>query len=104
MHTFFALKDMCRLKIDEMDGEVVIRLDKSDNSTYASMDKMLCAWLTKSQKYENGENTKKVPNRNMANGVTKIRSWTPTRLSMLRFSLKKSAICFSLNDKREKER
>ena len=33
MHTFFALEDMYGLKIDEMDGEVVLRLDKSDYST-----------------------------------------------------------------------
>ena len=41
MHTFFALEDMYGLKIDEMDGEVVLRLDKSDYSTYSSMEKML---------------------------------------------------------------
>ncbi len=36
MHTFFALEDMYGLKIDEVDGEVVLRLDKSDYSTYTS--------------------------------------------------------------------
>lgn len=58
MHTFFALEDMYGLKIDEMDGEVVLRLDKSDYSTYSSMDKMLRAWLTKAKKLETGESTK----------------------------------------------
>ena len=50
---------MYGLKIDEMDGEVVIRLDKSDYSTYASMDQMLRAWLAEAKKHENGEISKK---------------------------------------------
>ena len=58
MHTFFALEDMYGLKIDEMDGEVVLRLDKSDYSTYSSMNKMLRTWLAEAKKLENGENTK----------------------------------------------
>ncbi len=58
MHTFFALEDMYGLKIDEMDDEVVLRLNKSDYSTYSSMNKMLRAWLTEAKKLENGENTK----------------------------------------------
>ena len=58
MHTFFALEDMYGLKIDEMDGEVVLRLDKSDYSTYSSMNKMLRAWLAEAKKLENGESTK----------------------------------------------
>ena len=58
MHTFFALEDMYGLKIDEMDSEVVLRLDKSDYSTYSSMDKMLRAWLTEAKKLETGESTK----------------------------------------------
>ena len=55
MHTFFALEDMYGLK---MDGEVVLRLDKSDYSTYSSMNKMLRTWLAEAKKLENGENTK----------------------------------------------
>ena len=58
MHTFFTLEDMYGLKIDEMDGEVVLRLDKSDYSTYSSMNKMLRAWLAEAKKLENGESTK----------------------------------------------
>ena len=55
MHTFFALEDMYGLKIDEIDGEVVLRLDKSD---YSSMEKILRAWLSEAKKLENGESTK----------------------------------------------
>lgn len=58
MHTFFALEDMRGLKIGEVDGEVVLRLDKSDYSTYFTMDKMLRAWLAEAKKWESGEITK----------------------------------------------
>ena len=57
-HQYDRLEDMYGLKIDEMDGEVVLRLDKSDYSTYSSMDKMLRAWLAEAKKLENGESTK----------------------------------------------
>ena len=49
---------MYGLKIDEVDGEVCLRLDKSDYSTYTSMDKMLRAWLAEAKKLESGESTK----------------------------------------------
>ena len=58
MHTFFALEDIRGLKIGEVDGEVVLRLDKSDFSTYSTMDKMLRAWLAEAKKLESGEITK----------------------------------------------
>ena len=58
MHTFFALEDMYGLKINEVDGEIFLRLDKSDYSTYSSMDKMLRAWQAEAAKLENGEITK----------------------------------------------
>lgn len=58
MHTFFALEDLRGLKIGEVDGEVCLRLDKSDYSTYYTMDKMLRAWLVEAKKLENGEISK----------------------------------------------
>ena len=58
MHTFFALEDIRGLKIDEMNGDVILRLDKSDFSTFHSMDRMLRSWLAESKKLENGEITK----------------------------------------------
>ena len=51
-------EDMYGLKIDEVDGEVVLRLNKSDYSTYSTMDKMLRAWLAEAKKLESGESTK----------------------------------------------
>lgn len=44
MHTLFVLKDMYGLKIGEVDGEIYLRLDKSDYFTYTSMFDMLHAW------------------------------------------------------------
>lgn len=76
MHTFFALEDMRGLKIGEVDGEVVLRLDKSDYSTYATMDKMLRAWLAEARSWK----AEKLPKRNMMNGVTNIRSLTPINI------------------------
>ena len=58
MHTLFALEDMYGLKIGKIDGEICLRLDKSDYSTYSSMNKMLRTWLAEAKKLENGENTK----------------------------------------------
>ena len=55
MHTLFALEDMYGLKIGEIDGEVCLRLDKSDCSTYSSMFKMFHAWQEQSAKLERGE-------------------------------------------------
>ena len=36
MHTLFALEDMYGLKIGEIDGEVCLRLDKFNGSTYST--------------------------------------------------------------------
>ena len=58
MHTLFALEDMYGLKIGEIDGEVCLRLDKSDCSTYSSMFKMFHAWQEQSAKLERGEISK----------------------------------------------
>ena len=46
---------MYGLKIGEIDGEVCLRLDKSDCSTYSSMFKMFHAWQEQSAKLERGE-------------------------------------------------
>ena len=58
MHTLFALEDIYVLKIGEIDGEICLRLDKSDYSTYSSMFKMLHAWQSEAARLENGEITK----------------------------------------------
>ncbi len=58
MHTLFALEDMYGLKIGEIDGEICLRLDKSDYSTYTSMFDMFHAWQEQATKLEQGEITK----------------------------------------------
>ena len=58
MHTLFALEDMYRLKIGEIDGEICLRLDKSDYSTYTSIFDMFHAWQEQAAKLEQGEITK----------------------------------------------
>jgi len=58
MHTLFALEDMYGLKIGEIDGEICLRLDKSDYSTYNSMLKMFQAWQQQAAKLENSEISK----------------------------------------------
>ena len=58
MHTLFALEDMYGLKIGETDGELCLRLDKSDYSTYTSMFDMLHAWQEQAAKLEQGEISK----------------------------------------------
>ncbi len=55
MHTLFALEDMYGLKIGEIDGEICLRLDKSDYSTYTSMFDMFHAWQEQAAKLEQGE-------------------------------------------------
>lgn len=57
MHTLFALEDMYGLKIGEIEGEVCLRLDKSNHS-YLSMFDMLHAWQTQDARLENGEISK----------------------------------------------
>ena len=58
MHTFFTLEDLYGLKINEIDGELCLSLDKSKGSTYLSMFDMLKAWQKESAKLEAGEITK----------------------------------------------
>lgn len=58
MHTLFTLEDLRGLKISEIDGEVCLKLDKSNSQTYDEMNQMLFAWLEQAKKLEAGEITK----------------------------------------------
>ena len=53
-HTLW-LEDTYGLKIGEIDGEICLRLDKSDYSTYSSMFDMFHAWQEQAAKLEQGE-------------------------------------------------
>ena len=57
MHTLFALEDLYGFKIDEVDGEPVIRLNKNSKE-YMKMFEMFTAWQLESDKCHNGEITK----------------------------------------------
>ena len=58
MHTLFTLEDLRGLRVTEVDGEVCIKLDKSNGKTYNEMSQMLFAWLEQAKKFESGEITK----------------------------------------------
>ena len=58
MHTLFALEDIYGLRIDTMDGEPVLRLDKEKGQTYLSMFEMFSAWAEQAGKHKSGEITK----------------------------------------------
>ena len=55
MHTLFALEDLYGFKIDRLDGEICIRLNKQIGSTYAKMSGLIQPWEEMAQKYHNGE-------------------------------------------------
>lgn len=57
MHTLFTLEDLYGLKIDEVDGEPVIRLNKSAPE-YSKMIEMFLAWQKQAQMWRDGEITK----------------------------------------------
>ena len=58
MHTLFALEDLYGLKIGNIDGEVCIRLDKTNGIEYLSMFDRFTAWYKEYEKLQNGEITK----------------------------------------------
>ena len=58
MHTLFALEDLYAFKIDKLEGEVCIRLDKNQGTTYLEMLQNLTAWQQVAAKYRNGDMTK----------------------------------------------
>ena len=58
MHTLFALEDIYGFKIDKLDDEVCIRLDKNRGSMSMSLFEDLSAWQKEAEKYHNGEITK----------------------------------------------
>ncbi len=58
MHTLFALEDIYGFKINKIDGEICISLDKNRGMSYISLDENFTAWYNEAQKYHNGEITK----------------------------------------------
>lgn len=57
MHTLFVLEDLYGLKIDEVDSEPVIRLNKS-SPEYLKMIEMFLEWQKQAQLWRDGQITK----------------------------------------------
>ena len=57
MHTLFAIEDMYGLKIDELDGEMVLRLDRFTPEFPELYDKFR-SWLQEAKKLKGGEISK----------------------------------------------
>ena len=58
MHTLFAIEDIYGLKIDKLEDEVCIRLDKNRGTSYISLLERFTAWQKEAEKYRNGEISK----------------------------------------------
>ena len=57
-HTLFALEDLYGLRIGKIDGEMCLRLDKSNSATYFPMFDIFHAWNGIAVRLKNGEITK----------------------------------------------
>lgn len=55
MHTLFAIEDLYGLKIDTLDDEICIRVNRQNVSMYTKMTSLLTPWEEMAQKYRNGE-------------------------------------------------
>lgn len=58
MHTLFAMEDLYGLRIDKLDGELCIRLDKGMGTNYITMFEMFTAWKEQTEKLKNGKISK----------------------------------------------
>ena len=58
MHTLFTLEDLYGLRIDNLDGELCLRLDKGMGTNYITMFEMFSAWQKQAEKLKNGEISK----------------------------------------------
>ena len=58
MHTLFALEDLYGLKIDSIDGELCLTLDKTMGQTYLSMYEMFKSWHKEAIKHKEDSITK----------------------------------------------
>jgi len=56
-HTLFALEDLYGFKMNNIDGELCLTLDKSKGMTYLSMFDLFTAWQQEAEKLKRGEIT-----------------------------------------------
>ena len=57
MHTLFALEDLYGLKVDEVDGDVCLRVDQSKGKDAVELHQMLNAWRLAAAMLKSGEIT-----------------------------------------------
>ena len=57
-HTLFALEDIYGLKINSIDGELCLTLDKSMGTAYLSLFDLFSTWQQEAEKLQVGEITK----------------------------------------------
>ena len=57
MHTLFLLEDTCAFCVDEINGEICIRLDKN-NPEYMNMFRFLYKWFDEASRYRRNECTR----------------------------------------------
>ena len=58
VHTLFALEDIYGLKIDKINDETCIRLDKNRGSEYVTLWEHFNKWQKQAEKFRNGEISK----------------------------------------------
>lgn len=58
MHTLFTLENLFGFRIDKLDDELCIRLDKGMGTNYLKMFDMFSAWQEQAEKLKDGEITK----------------------------------------------
>ena len=58
MHTLFALEDIYGFKIDKLEDEICIRLDKDKGTAYISLLQQFSSWQKEAEKFRNGEISK----------------------------------------------
>ncbi len=58
MHTLFALEDLYGFKIDTLDGEVCIRINRQNGSNFTKIMGLLEPWEEMARKYRDGEITR----------------------------------------------
>jgi transcriptional regulator with XRE-family HTH domain len=54
-HTLFALEDIYGIHIDDFDGELCLRLDKTKGTIYPAMFDIFNAWHNEAEKLKSGE-------------------------------------------------
>lgn len=55
MHTLFTLEDRYGLHVDEVDGEICLKVDARKNRDAAELHQMLCVWQEQTAKLKAGE-------------------------------------------------